>query len=124
MALSSSLSQYLWKGLSICIVGAGHLSYLSSASNLSASNASIVLATNDYILPASAVNASRGTPAGCKVFPGDKLWPSPQVWSDLNNTVGGNLIATIPLGSPCHDPTFNNATCVYLRSQWTMPEIQ
>ncbi|OBR11033.1 FAD binding domain-containing protein [Colletotrichum higginsianum IMI 349063] len=59
----------------------------------------------------------------CKCFPGDACWPATAQWNALNTTVGGNLIATVPLGSPCHDPTYDAAVCASLQSQWQDSEI-
>ncbi|KAE9411617.1 putative isoamyl alcohol oxidase [Gymnopus androsaceus JB14] len=59
----------------------------------------------------------------CKCFPTDPCWPSDAEWSALNTTLGGLLIATVPLGQPCHDPDFNNGTCEYLQDQWRLPPI-
>ncbi|KAF5484496.1 FAD-linked oxidoreductase ZEB1 [Colletotrichum siamense] len=59
----------------------------------------------------------------CKCFPGDSCWPSTETWNALNTTVGGRLIATVPLGSPCHDPTYDAATCATLQSEWQDSEI-
>ncbi|KAJ3531215.1 hypothetical protein NM208_g8974 [Fusarium decemcellulare] len=65
---------------------------------------------------------ANGSPS-CKCFPGDKCWPSDNAWKSLNSTVGGRLIKTVPLGSPCHDPTYDAAECKRLQSQWQSPEI-
>ncbi|KAK3308326.1 uncharacterized protein B0T15DRAFT_490914 [Chaetomium strumarium] len=43
----------------------------------------------------------------CRVLPGDTDWPSHAEWARLNETVGGRLIATVPLASACHDPTYD-----------------
>ncbi|KAF1925976.1 isoamyl alcohol oxidase [Didymella exigua CBS 183.55] len=59
----------------------------------------------------------------CKTFPGDKAWPSKTEWDNLNSTVGGRLIATVPLGAPCHGASFNNATCESLKAQWQSEKI-
>ncbi|KAE9411633.1 putative isoamyl alcohol oxidase [Gymnopus androsaceus JB14] len=59
----------------------------------------------------------------CKCFPTDPCWPSDTEWNTLNTTLGGLLIATVPLGQPCHDPDFNNGTCEYLQDQWQFPPI-
>ncbi|KAH7134114.1 isoamyl alcohol oxidase [Dactylonectria macrodidyma] len=59
----------------------------------------------------------------CKTFPGDKAWPTKAAWKAFNATVGGRLIETVPLGSPCHGSTFDNATCEYLKSQWQYEEV-
>jgi len=60
----------------------------------------------------------------CHCFPGDSCWPSTEAWSNLNSTVGGRLIATVPIGTPCHDPTFNAAECANLQSEWTLVQTQ
>jgi hypothetical protein len=62
--------------------------------------------------------------AGCKAFPGDQAWPSTADWDAFNQTVGGRLVATVPLGTPCHGSTFDNATCEDLKSKWQAEEIQ
>ncbi|ROW10255.1 hypothetical protein VMCG_01944 [Cytospora schulzeri] len=61
--------------------------------------------------------------ADCKCFPGDACWPSQAEWSNLNTTVGGRLIATVPLGSPCHDPYYDEEECAYLQDQWLLAGI-
>ena len=61
---------------------------------------------------------------GCLCLPGDACWPKADAWSSLNSTVKGNLVATVPIGSPCHDPTFNQAACDQLKADWTNPLIQ
>lgn len=60
----------------------------------------------------------------CRCFPGDDCWPSDVEWSSLNTTVGGRLVATVPLGSPCHDPYYDEEQCTYLREQWLYAGIQ
>lgn len=60
----------------------------------------------------------------CRCFPGDECWPSDAEWSSLNTTVEGRLIATVPLGSPCHDPSYDEEQCAYLRDQWLFAGIQ
>jgi hypothetical protein len=75
------------------------------------------------LLSALTANAQPSTPA-CKTFPGDKAWPSKAEWDAFNRTVGGRLVATVPLGTPCHGAGFNNATCESLKSQWQAEKIQ
>ncbi|KAF2127476.1 FAD-binding domain-containing protein [Dothidotthia symphoricarpi CBS 119687] len=67
---------------------------------------------------ASCQSASR-----CKAFPGDEAWPSESEWDVFNTTVGGRLIATVPLGAPCHGSDFDATTCNDLKSQWQYEEI-
>jgi hypothetical protein len=66
---------------------------------------------------------SRGT-QDCKCFPGDACWPSEVEWEKFNATVGGRLIKTVPLGSPCHDPTYDAALCKDLTEQWKLAPVQ
>jgi hypothetical protein len=61
---------------------------------------------------------------GCKCFPGDACWPSTSDWNGLNQTVGGRLIATVPLAQACHDPNYNPVRCQALRDGWTNSTTQ
>ncbi|EAW08572.1 putative isoamyl alcohol oxidase [Aspergillus clavatus NRRL 1] len=69
----------------------------------------------------SSTAAAWGTPR-CRCLPGDSCWPSQSSWDALNSTVGGRLIATVPLGSPCHDPTYDADACKALQADWNLPE--
>jgi hypothetical protein len=60
----------------------------------------------------------------CRKLPQDTDWPSQQIWNVLNATVGGRLVATIPLASPCHDPNYDAARCDALRAGWVYPQTQ
>lgn len=60
----------------------------------------------------------------CRCFPGEKCWPSLAEWTQFNESIDGRLIQTIPLGKPCHTPSYQAGVCDYLREQWTEPEIQ
>ena len=62
--------------------------------------------------------------SACRCIPGDSCWPSSQEWTDLNATVGGRLIATVPLATECHDPNFNATACANLQEVWSMPQTQ
>ncbi|KAL2162840.1 hypothetical protein VTH06DRAFT_6676 [Thermothelomyces fergusii] len=57
----------------------------------------------------------------CKCFPGDACWPSASAWNSLNETVGGRLIATVPLAEACHDPNYDAERCQVLRDGWQNP---
>ncbi|KAI4242030.1 MAG: hypothetical protein L6R40_004257 [Gallowayella cf. fulva] len=59
----------------------------------------------------------------CRCLPGDSCWPKSQEWAKLNNTVGGRLIATVPLAAPCHDPTYNAAECKKIKDLWDFPNM-
>ncbi|KAM0797358.1 FAD/FMN-containing isoamyl alcohol oxidase MreA [Usnea florida] len=58
----------------------------------------------------------------CRCYPAEPCWPSPSDWAALNTSVGGRLIATVPLGSPCHDPTYNATVCKTLQENWVWPQ--
>ncbi|KAL3473682.1 hypothetical protein BJX99DRAFT_233117 [Aspergillus californicus] len=58
----------------------------------------------------------------CHCLPGDSCWPSAKKWDALNSTVDGRLIATVPLGSPCHAPTYDATACAELQDAWELPE--
>ncbi|TFK32904.1 FAD binding domain protein [Crucibulum laeve] len=58
------------------------------------------------------------TPPGCKVLPVDANWPSIDEWNRLNASLEGNLIRTAPIGSPCHNPTFDQVQCDVVRNNW------
>ncbi|KAJ5372669.1 hypothetical protein N7517_004675 [Penicillium concentricum] len=58
---------------------------------------------------------------GCKVFPGDRNWPSQSKWSVLDHLLGGALIKTVPLAAVCYSswPEYDIAECEKITSQWT-----
>lgn len=63
-------------------------------------------------------------PDNCKCFPGDDCWPEQSQWAALNATVDGRLVATVPLGSPCHDPSYDANQCAELQDEWRFSSIQ
>ena len=74
------------------------------------------------------VSESRGRlHAQCRCFPGDKCWPSTAEWAAFNKTVGGRLIATVPVASVCHDSfpgvSFDAAKCAAVQDNWPRPEF-
>jgi len=62
--------------------------------------------------------------ADCRAFPGDADWPSEKEWATLNKTVSGRLVATTPIGSPCHQPSYDAAACALVREGWHDPAFQ
>lgn len=66
--------------------------------------------------------ASKST--SCRCFLGETCWLSRSAWDRLNATVGGRLVATIPLGSPCHDPVYNATECAILQGLWLDVQLQ
>ena len=78
-----------------------------------------------FVLAGLAATASATTTASqCRVLPGDASWPSTLAWAALNKTVHGQLVSTVPLGSVCHDPTYNAAACAALQQTWAQPVTQ
>ncbi|KAL7935539.1 hypothetical protein V8C35DRAFT_321201 [Trichoderma chlorosporum] len=71
-----------------------------------------------------AANASSSQ--NCRNLPGGAGWPSSATaWSQLNATVKGQLIATVPQTDVCHTTPFNAlniAACAKLQSSWTQAE--
>ncbi|KAM0446845.1 hypothetical protein ACHAO4_009169 [Trichoderma viride] len=63
------------------------------------------------------------TSSSCKCFPGDACWPSAGDWAAFNKTVNGRLIATVPLGSPCHEASYNATECQFLQDNWLFSPI-
>ncbi|KAM0308775.1 hypothetical protein ACHAO8_009643 [Botrytis cinerea] len=61
----------------------------------------------------------------CRCFPGDSCYPDTTAWDALNATVGGKLIATVPIAAVCHFDQFvayDEAACATLRDNWFYPE--
>lgn len=107
----------------------------SSASNNSKMKFSLQLATAATLL--ASAHASNLTteavarpppppppPPACRYLPSDPQWPNAAAWKSLNSSVGGRLIATVPIGTPCHDPKYNKAVCAQLQSNWELPQTQ
>ncbi|KJZ74985.1 hypothetical protein HIM_05471 [Hirsutella minnesotensis 3608] len=59
----------------------------------------------------------------CKCLPQDECWPDQEEWAQFNATVGGRLVATTPLASPCHDPNYDEKACAELRKEWVYPMV-
>lgn len=58
--------------------------------------------------------------ADCKVTPSDPEWPSESAWADLNTTISGSLIRTVPVASSCYsNSTFGSGvTCDEASENW------
>ncbi|KAL2864102.1 FAD-binding oxidoreductase [Aspergillus lucknowensis] len=60
------------------------------------------------------------SPSHCKVFPGDRAWPSKADWGLLNRATGGALVKGVPRASSCYNgPLYDASDCEYLTSRWT-----
>lgn len=73
---------------------------------------------------AAAAAAATNSSSQCHVLPSDADWPSTTEWASLNTTVNGRLIATVPIGSPCHDPNYDAVACAALQNNWTVASTQ
>ncbi|KAK0744880.1 hypothetical protein B0T21DRAFT_281433 [Apiosordaria backusii] len=63
--------------------------------------------------------------SNCKNIPGDSSWPGDSDWSTLNETLGGRLIASVPLAAVCHHEPFNiydEEKCKTVKDGWDKPE--
>ncbi|KAI1303965.1 putative FAD-dependent isoamyl alcohol oxidase [Xylaria venustula] len=66
-----------------------------------------------------------GVDATCRSIPGDADWPSQESWTELNTTVQGRLIQTVPQASVCHTSPFadfDTDACSALQSTWSLSE--
>ncbi|KAI4623422.1 hypothetical protein J4E80_003232 [Alternaria sp. BMP 0032] len=80
----------------------------------------VALATT--LLSAATISADQyANNTDCRVLPGDAAWPAKSQWDKLNATIEGRLIASVPLGAACHDPTYDEEKCNYLRENWQLP---
>ncbi|KAI7779512.1 FAD-linked oxidoreductase YvdP [Diaporthe eres] len=63
----------------------------------------------------------------CRCYPGDQCWPSATDWESFNQTLGGKLIRTVPIASPCHDTfpgvKYDAATCANIQANWVRPTL-
>jgi hypothetical protein len=65
---------------------------------------------------------THGDEARCKVYPGDKAWPKPAEWKQLNKTLGGALVKGVPQASVCYfngTSKHDEAGCTGLTANWT-----
>lgn len=69
------------------------------------------------------VTAATAANTTCRCAPTDSCWPSAKDWAALNNTVEGHLIKTVPLGSACHDPTYDEKECKRIQDEWDSPAL-
>ncbi|KAK8070582.1 FAD binding domain protein [Apiospora hydei] len=65
----------------------------------------------------------------CRTILSDAAWPNITAWNNLNETVGGKLIATVPIAAPCHktlngapNDLYDEERCAVLRDTWFLPE--
>jgi hypothetical protein len=68
---------------------------------------------------------AQSSPPGyqCKCAPGEACWPAAAQWSELNTTVGGNLVVNVPPGAACYASlngasTYDQAKCSEATQKW------
>ncbi|KAF8471233.1 hypothetical protein BDZ91DRAFT_718151 [Kalaharituber pfeilii] len=83
-----------------------------------------LVALSGHVVPSSAnPTLKRGDNNDCRCAPTDPCWPSPFEWALFNFTVNGALLKSVPLGSVCHDPDYNEEKCQELRDNWIQPTL-
>ncbi|KAI9649057.1 hypothetical protein NHQ30_001624 [Ciborinia camelliae] len=63
--------------------------------------------------------------SNCRCFPGDSCYPNSSEWNLFNQTLGGKLIASVPIAAVCHYgqfDTYNEEACATLQDNWFFPE--
>ncbi|TGO08753.1 hypothetical protein BTUL_0193g00050 [Botrytis tulipae] len=58
----------------------------------------------------------------CRNFPGDAFYPNASEWAVFNATLGGRLIASVPIAAICHQDHYDKAACDNLQNNWYLPE--
>lgn len=79
-----------------------------------------------YLGPCGSADSVCVQNASCRTFPGDALWPSKTQWEAFNSSVGGNLIASLPLAAVCHNDAladFDSQACATIQNNWYLPDI-
>ncbi|KAI1095728.1 FAD binding domain-containing protein [Rostrohypoxylon terebratum] len=85
----------------------------------------IIAATLAAGLHIGAAPRSNISDSDCRCFPGDACWPTSTQWAAFNHTVGGRLVATIPIASVCHENDFvayDAGACANLQAVWNYPQ--
>ncbi|KAF9262431.1 FAD-binding domain-containing protein [Marasmius fiardii PR-910] len=75
------------------------------------------------VAASTATNTTRPSPPSCRILPGDPSWPTQEAWNAFNHSIDGRLIKTVPIGSVCHDPTYDEEQCNLVRSNWRNPAL-
>jgi hypothetical protein len=83
----------------------------------------VVVGADFQAKPRRGILAAVQTAQRCRYIPEDAGWPGPQLWSQLNQTVHGRLIATVPVGSVCHEPTYDEDKCKELSAKWGLARV-
>jgi len=79
-----------------------------------------VISAGVFVSPSHATNFTQA----CRYLPGDKDWPTVHDWLELNSTVHGRLISTVPLAAPCYGASLDAVACDDIKDKWVQPELQ
>jgi len=108
-------------------------SFLSPISIMTSLLANMMGLLPSMVAVGSFEGMSAPTPSSnCRCFPGDACWPSTEQWHWFNTTIGGKLIATVPIAATCHDfastttaaniSLYDANQCTALDANWYLPE--
>ncbi|KDQ13500.1 hypothetical protein BOTBODRAFT_369409 [Botryobasidium botryosum FD-172 SS1] len=50
---------------------------------------------------------------------GDSCWPSAISWAELNSTLHGRLVRSLPPAAPCHVPYYDAEACAAVQANWS-----
>lgn len=77
-----------------------------------------------YVVAISSARYIANSSAECRCMPTDNCWPTAKEWTHFNASLGGKLIATVPLASSCHGSNYDASTCQYVQNHWNQPSFQ
>ncbi|KAF2195140.1 FAD-binding domain-containing protein [Zopfia rhizophila CBS 207.26] len=85
-----------------------------------------ILPVQDEVAPLRYIYRRQNATEFCKIFPGDKEWPSEAEWAKLNETIGGALIRPVPHAAVCHEswPQYDAEACQELINTWGNYEMR
>lgn len=75
---------------------------------------------------ASNFTSSKTGEDGCKLMPGDSLWPVELVWNIFDDLLGGALIKASPLAAVCYPDwsEYNTEKCATITADWLVSDMQ
>ena len=77
------------------------------------------------LVVATAISAAAINNYSCKSTPLDSSWPNPEQWANLNASLHGTLIQTLPVASSCYagNPFGSEVSCDLTSAQWSLPDF-
>lgn len=115
--------------VSVAILLGSLLLAASSVALPSESVDSATLVDTAFSSTAGHSNAEKGNKGGsklsCKVFPGDREWPSDKLFEKLGKQSAGGIVKPDPLAKPCYTGSaFDAAKCGSVSENWADPYLQ